>query len=60
MSGYYYAHIPSLGITTHGEGIPGAMSAARDLIQLWLEEKHSADEQIFVPSEAVLATVEVG
>ena len=37
--GYYYAHVPTLGLTTHGFGIEGAMSACRDLVQLWLAEK---------------------
>ena len=23
-TGYYYAHIPTLGLTTHGKGIEGA------------------------------------
>jgi predicted RNase H-like HicB family nuclease len=36
--GYYYAHIPSLDITTHGIGIEGAREAAIDLVTLWLEE----------------------
>jgi predicted RNase H-like HicB family nuclease len=25
--GYYYAHVPALGLTTHGEGIEGARAA---------------------------------
>nr|VFJ76279.1 MAG: Predicted nuclease of the RNAse H fold, HicB family [Candidatus Kentron sp. FW] len=37
--GYYYAYIPSLGLTTHGLGIEGAKAAARDLISLWVAEK---------------------
>ena len=39
--GYYYAHIPSLGLTTHGFGIEGAKMAARDLIGLWIAEKNA-------------------
>lgn len=38
-SGYYYAHIPALDLTTHGLGIEGARQAATDLVQLWIEEK---------------------
>lgn len=38
-SDYYYAHVPSLGLTTHGPGIAGARQAAMDLVQLWLAEK---------------------
>jgi predicted RNA binding protein YcfA (HicA-like mRNA interferase family)/predicted RNase H-like HicB family nuclease len=37
--GYYYAHVPALGSTTHGEGIEGARAAAEDLIKLWVAEK---------------------
>ena len=37
--GYFYAHVPTLGLTTHGEGIEGALEAAKDLISLWIEEK---------------------
>jgi hypothetical protein len=40
--GYYYAHIPSLGLTTHGLGIDGAKEAAIDLIRLWMAEISSA------------------
>lgn len=34
--GYYYAHIPSLGLATHGLGIEGAREAAAELLRLWL------------------------
>ncbi len=59
MPGFYYAHVPSLGITTHGGGVEGAMAAARDLISLWLEEMRSAGEEPRSPSESILATLEV-
>jgi predicted RNase H-like HicB family nuclease len=59
MPGFYYAHVPSLGITTHGEGIEGAIAAARDLIQLWVEEKRQAGEEPAGARESLLATVEV-
>ena len=42
--GYYYAHIPSLGLTTHGSGIEGAREAAKDLIKLWLAEKKTGEK----------------
>ena len=35
--GYFYAHVPTLGLTTHGEGIEGALEAAKYLISLWIE-----------------------
>jgi predicted RNase H-like HicB family nuclease len=38
MPGYYYAHVPSLGLTTHGKGMEGALDAARDLVALWNED----------------------
>ncbi|MBF0228230.1 MAG: hypothetical protein HQK63_01340 [Desulfamplus sp.] len=44
--GYYYAHIPSLGLTTHGLGIEGARNAAKDLIYLWISEKKANCEII--------------
>lgn len=46
---YYYAHMPSLGLTTHGKGIDGAMNSAKDLVTLWLEEKISNNETIKHP-----------
>ncbi len=36
---YYYARIPTLGLTTHGLGIEGARAAALELATLWLAEK---------------------
>lgn len=39
MPGYFYAYVPSLGLTTHGLGIEGALEAARDLVTLWNEEE---------------------
>lgn len=32
FEGFYYAHIPTLDLTTHGPGIEGALSAARELV----------------------------
>ena len=31
FDGYYYAHVPTLDLTTHGKGIEGALAAAQDL-----------------------------
>ena len=59
MPGYFYAHVPSLGLTTHGLGMEGALEAARDLVSLWNEEKRAQGEFITAQSEAILATVEV-
>ena len=59
LPGYYYAHVPSLGLTTHGQGMEGALDAARDLVALWNEEKRFNGEPVTDASEAILATVEV-
>lgn len=59
MPGFYYAHVPSLGITTHGGGIEGAMSAARDLISLWVAEMRATGRDLRVPGDSILATLEV-
>ena len=45
MPGYFYAHIPSLGLTTHGLGSNGALEAAKDLVKLWTEEKRPSVAQ---------------
>jgi predicted RNase H-like HicB family nuclease len=58
-SGYYYAHIPSLGLTTHGQGISGAHAAALDLVQLWLEEKRANGEQTVPTGEVLFSTLEL-
>ena len=57
--GFYYAHVPALGLTTHGEGIEGARAAAEDLIKLWLAEKKAAGETIDLPSEFFISTVDI-
>lgn len=59
MPGYYYAHVPSLGLTTHGLTVEGALEAVRDLVALWNEEKRAQGEPVAASSEAILATVEV-
>jgi hypothetical protein len=41
MPGSVYAHVPSLGPTTHGHGVKAALEAARDLIDVWMEEKRA-------------------
>ncbi len=57
--GFYYAHVPALGLTTHGEGIEGARAAAEDLVKLWLGEKKAAGESIDLPSEFFFSTIEI-
>jgi predicted RNase H-like HicB family nuclease len=45
-SGWYYAHIPALDLTTHGLGLEGAMDAARDLVTGWIEELRSHGKEV--------------
>ena len=58
-AGFYYAHVPALGLTTHGEGIEGARAAAKDLVKLWLSEKKAAGEPVDLPSEFFFSTIEI-
>jgi len=57
--GYYYAHIPSLDLTTHGLGIEGAKKAAEDLVRLWIEEKLANSEEILCESESYYCKIEI-
>jgi predicted RNase H-like HicB family nuclease len=57
--GYYYAHIPSLGLTTHGLGVNGARQAAQDLLKLWIAERRSNGEPVPTPGEFFFSTVEL-
>ena len=58
-AGYYYAHIPSANLTTHGLGIDGARAAAADLLKLWLAEKRANGETISAPTESLFSTLEL-
>jgi len=57
--GYYYAHIPTLGLTTHGLGIDGARAAALDLARLWLAEKNANGESCPAAAEILFSTLEL-
>ena len=46
FQGYYYAHIPTLDLTTHGQGIEGALAAARELLEAWIAEKRARGEAV--------------
>lgn len=56
---FYYAHVPALGLTTHGEGVEGARAAVADLLTLWLAEKRAAGEAVPRPGEFLFSTVEL-
>ena len=58
-AGYFYAHVPALDLTTHGEGIEGAKAAARDLIGLWVEEKRARGEHVPREADSYFAHVEI-
>ena len=58
-TGYYYAHIPVLDLTTHGLGIEGAREAAKDLVKLWLEEKKANGEEVPVESDILYSRIEI-
>ena len=53
-AGYFYAHLPTLGLTTHGKGIDGAKEAALDLLKLWTN-----DTEHKKTNEFMFATLEV-
>ena len=57
--GYFYAHVPALDLTTHGEGIEGAKAAAQDLIRLWVAEKRARGEQAPREIDSCFAHVEI-
>ncbi len=57
--GYYYAHVPTLDLTTHGLGIEGAKLAARELLTAWIEEKKSRGESIPRETDAYFAHIEL-
>lgn len=59
FAGYYYAHIPTLDLTTHGQGMEGALAAARDLVTAWIGEKRAHGEDVPTESQSLVAQIEV-
>lgn len=59
FQGYYYAHIPTLDLTTHGQGIEGALAAAQELIEAWVTEKRAHGEPVPVETRSLMAQVEI-
>jgi len=45
-SGWYYAIVPTLNLTTHGEGLEGARKAVTELLQVWIAEKRANGEDV--------------
>lgn len=58
-AGYYYAHVPSLGLTTYGSGIDGARQFINDLLRLWLAEKQANGETIPQVGETLFSNLEL-
>jgi len=58
-AGHYYAHLPTLGLTTHGFGVEGARAAALDLARLWIGEKRANGETVPSSSDCLLSTLEI-
>lgn len=59
FSGYYYAHVPTLDLTTHGQGVEGALAAARELVEVWISEKRGRGEPVPTESESLIGYIEV-
>ena len=59
FQGYYYAHVPALDLTTHGQGIEGALASAQELVEAWIAEKRAYGEAIPVEKKSLIAQVEV-
>jgi len=59
FQGCYYAHIPALDLTTHGQGIEGALAAAQELTEAWVAEKRAHGESVPVEAKSLIAQIEV-
>jgi predicted RNase H-like HicB family nuclease len=59
FKGYYYAHVPALDLTTHGDGIEGALSAARELVEAWIAEKRARGEPVPIEEKSLITQIEV-
>ncbi|MBM4255767.1 MAG: type II toxin-antitoxin system HicB family antitoxin [Deltaproteobacteria bacterium] len=59
FQGYYYAHVPTLDLTTHGQGVEGTLSAARELVEAWITEKHAPGESIPSDTTALIGHIEI-
>lgn len=57
--GYFYAHIPTLDITTHGFGIEGAQAAARELADIWIAEKRANGQPVPREVNSYVAHIEI-
>lgn len=51
--------MPTLDLTTHGEGVEGALRAARELVEAWVAEKQSRGESVPVDEGSLSTHVDV-
>ena len=59
FQGYYYAHIPTLDLTTHGQGVEGALAAAQELVEAWIAEKRARGESVPVETKSLIGQVDI-
>jgi hypothetical protein len=59
FEGFYYAHIPTLDLTTHGQGVEGALVAARELVEGWISEKRVKGDVIPTETITLIGQIEI-
>lgn len=59
FEGWYYAHIPTLDLTTHGQGVEEALIAARELVEVWIAEKRANNESVPTETMALVGHIEI-
>ena len=59
FEGFYYAHLPTLDLTTHGLGVEGALTAARELAAAWTADKHARGEPLPIESTTLIGQIEL-
>jgi predicted RNase H-like HicB family nuclease len=59
FQGFYYAHVPALDLTTHGQGTEGALAAAKELIEAWIAEKKAHGETVPTEAKSQVAHIEI-
>ena len=59
FEGYYHAHIPALDLTTHGQGVDGALKAAQELVEGWVAEKRAHGEHVPIEGKSLIAQIEI-
>lgn len=59
FEGCYYAHVPTLDVTTHGQGMEGALGAAQELAEAWIAEKRTQGEDVPIESRPLITQIEI-